>query len=239
MISLICLFFFLPLTFADSYSDGLGKLDSIQQRTKSLLERAGVSLNPRARNAGLNDKKEGFFRFHALPSSTFIPAGALAFGQTHLRLLVGSETSPVSLIFTHENKYPLLSGAKAIGQASQNRGRIFADFDRLVLRSGKVIPVKGVMLDAAGSLGAKGEPENSRTLEIAGGIGLGLLAAPTDTKSPFGFLEEARKSPTERIKSSLLNESRDYLREQFKEISVLRLDEHTDITIMFNEEVRL
>lgn len=229
--------FVIPSAFADSFSEGLGKLDSLQQRTKSLLERAGVSLYPGVKNTSPRDKKE-FFRLHSLPSSTFIPAGSLAFGQSHLRLLVGAEKSPVSVIFSLENKYPLLAGARALGNASQNRGRIFAEFDRLVLRSGKVIPVQGVMLDQAGSLGVKGDNENSKNLEILGGAGLGLLAAPSDTKSPFGFMEEAKKSASERVKSSLLNESRDYLREQFKETSVLRLDEGTDITIMFNEEVR-
>jgi hypothetical protein len=229
---------FSQTAFADSYSDGLSRLDSIQKETKSLLSRAGIVFGSGTKSGGHEPKENRFFRVHSLPSTTFIPEGGLAFGKNQLRLLVGSEKSPVSLTFSLENKYPMLFGAKALGFASQNRGRVFAEVDRLVLRSGRVVPVSAVMLDSAGSLGVRGQNENSKTLEIAGGVGLGLLASPEEKSSAFGFMDEARKSATERIKSSLVKESRDYLREQFKESAVIRLDENSDVTILFNEEVR-
>jgi hypothetical protein len=153
-------------------------------------------------------------------------------------MLVGGEPSPITITFSPDNKYPMLDGAKAHGTANQNRGRIFADFNRLVLRSGKVVPIQAQLLDENGSLGLKGENENSKLLEIAGGVGLGLIAEPEDRSNPFGFIDSARKSAGERVKTSLLQESRDFLREKFKESPVLKVNEGTALTIQFSEEVR-
>jgi hypothetical protein len=223
---------------AESYAKGVEAVQSLQARAASLLSRAGLG-----NDSGSAEPAEkhvySILTIHGNPTLALIPAGGLAFGETHLRLLVGEEGSPAQIIFSESNKFHFLAGLKALGTATQNRGRIFVELNRLVLRSGKVIPIEGTLLDTNGSLGLKGTNENSRIFEIAGGIATGLLAAPAEKNSAFGLSSDAfRKSTSERIKDSLLEESRSYLREQFREKPVLRLDEETPVTVLFKEEVR-
>lgn len=225
------------LAYCDAFDQEVGRVSALRDRAQNLLFRAGGSPK-NGKNSREEEGKNTFFKVQALPSSTFIPNGGIAFGKTYFRLLVGGEASPITVTLSPENKYPLLDGAKAHGTASQNRGRVFAEFNRLVLRSGRVIPIQAQALDENGSLGLKGENENSKLLEIAGGVGLGIIAEPEDRTSVFGFVDSARKSAGERVRSSLLQESRDFLREKFKETPVLRVNENTGLTLQFNEEVR-
>lgn len=234
---MIFLLFIPALAHSDSFDQEAGRVNALRDRAQNLLFRAGGS-SKNGFTTKENEDKKIFFKVHALPSSTFIPNGGIVFGKTYFRLLVGGEVSPITVIFLPDNKYPLLDGARAHGTASQNRGRIFAEFNRLVLRSGRVIPIQAQALDENGSLGLKGESESSRLLEVAGGVGLGLIAESEDRTNPFGLIDSARKSAGERVRNSLLQESRDYLRDKIKETPVLRVNENTGLTLQFNEEVR-
>lgn len=228
----------LPLVAAaESYEEGMNRLEKLHQRTQGLLDQAGVPHSSRASQRSEKEERPRILKVQELPSSAFLAPGALAFGKTYLRLLVGGEGSPLEAI-VEESRYPFLQGARVLGTATQVRGRIFGDFDRLLLRSGKVIPIQATLLDSSGALGVKGENENSKSLEVAGGVALGLLASPKDTTTAFSFAQEARESTGQRLRNSLLHESRDYLRNKFKESSVLRLNENTAVVIRFQEGVK-
>lgn len=239
MIGLFILALVTKFTFASSYEEGLSRIETLQQRTRALMGKAGLAESPGRSSYGRQeDLRPPILQIHALPTSSRIPAGGLAFGKTYLRLLIGDESSPIQVRISEGGRFPTLTGLKALGAATQVRGRVFAEFDRLVTRSGKVIAIKAQLLDRTGALGVKGERENSKLLEIAGGVGLGILASPKEDASPFGFQEVPRQTPSERMKSSLFTETRNYLREQVRETPVLRLDEETGVTLLFKEEVR-
>ncbi|RYZ78619.1 MAG: hypothetical protein EOP06_28710 [Proteobacteria bacterium] len=125
-----------------------------------------------------------------------------------------------------------------MGLAVQGSKRVLFDFDRLILTSGKTVRIKAVGLDVAGSLGLPGERENSKLLEVAGGTALGLLTSEDEASDVFGFGGLVRRSPKDRLKESLLKESKDYLKDELKETPVLKIEMDTPITLLFKEEVR-
>jgi len=238
---MIYLFLFLMpnISFSSTFSDGVENMKKLRERAEHLLLRGGFTLQENIKNQTENSPKN-ILQVHNYPQDFFIPAGALTYGKNHFRLLVGSEPSPAQIIFSNSNKYQFLCGLKLLGIATQNKDRIFMEFDRLILRSGKTIPIKATLLDIYGSLGVKGKKQNSKLLEVAGEAALGILDNSKNEQENFGFAQkESSKSTKDRIKISLLQESKDYLQEELKEKPVLLLEEETPVTILFKEELQL
>lgn len=224
---------------ADDFSSRLNRIGEIHERANGLLRQAGVLEEERNEN-GTEGKPGGrFLKVHDLSQSRQVSEGALLFGRSVFRLIVGSESSPVQVRLKSSEQFPWTEGLLVTGSATQSGGRIFVEFNRLLLRSGKAISIQGVALDPAGSLGLKGEKENPKLLEVAGGTALGLLTAPDDTPDVLGFGSVIRKSSKDRLRESLLGETKNYIKDELKENPVLRLDMDTPITVLVKEEVRL
>ena len=130
------------LAQADSFSMGLSNSGALKARTKSLLTRAGLGDSLDSGENREEAPKSSFLKLVGPTTSVLIPEGSLAFGKTYLRLLVGDESSPVQIIFSERNTFPCASRGTRPWASKPEPGTQFAEFNRLVTRSGKIIPIK-------------------------------------------------------------------------------------------------
>lgn len=231
--------FLAEFCLANEFTTGLGRIDAIHERANDLLKQAGVYGEIGTNENGPGEKSKAILNLHDLSTGRRISEGALLYASTKFRLLVGSQPSPVQVNLNASDKFPWTESLTLSGVATQNSGRIFIEFDRLFLPSGKAVNVQAVALDPVGSLGLKGSRENSKLLELAGGTALGLLTAPDNNPDVFGYGSVVRKSARERMRESLLDESKNYIRDELKDTPVLRVDMDTPLTVLMKGEVKL
>jgi hypothetical protein len=232
----------LLLTFnahAEEFQARLGAIGAIHERANDLLRQAGALDGTDAFSMSREEGPKPFLKVYDLTSRQVLREGALLFGTSSFRLLVGNDPSPVQVKIGMSERHPWASGLVISGTARQGAGRIFVEFDRLFLNSGKAIPIHAVALDPAGGLGVIGKTENPKFLEVAGATALGLLTSPDESQDILGFGSVVRRSPQDRLRESLLSETKSYIKEEIKQTPVLRLDMDTPITLLFKEEVRL
>jgi hypothetical protein len=224
---------------AEEFSARMGRIGEMHERANDLLRQAGVFSEDAGGGGSKEERAKPFLKIYDSTSRQVLREGALLFGTSSLRLIVGGEASPVQVKISASERHPWAEGLVAAGTATQGSGRIFVEFDRLLLKTGKAISITAVALDPAGSLGLRGRNENSKLLEVAGGTALGLLTSPDDAQDVMGFGSIVRRSPKDRMRESLLSETKNYIKDELKETPVLRLDMDTPITLLFKEEVRL
>lgn len=238
MKSLLIALLFTITAHAEEFSARMGRIGEMHERANDLLRQAGVFSENEGGGGSQEERAKPFLKVYDLTSRQVLREGALLFGTSSFRLNVGGEPSPVQVKIGVSERHPWADGLIASGTATQGAGRIFVEFDRLLLKTGKAISIKAVALDPAGSLGLKGRNENSKLLEVAGATALGLLTSPDDGQDVMGFGSIVRRSPKERMRESLLSETKNYIKDELKETPVLRLEMDTPITLLFKEEVR-
>ncbi|MBI3557222.1 MAG: TrbI/VirB10 family protein [Deltaproteobacteria bacterium] len=218
--------------------------DKIEERVRVL----GFKLKGHTEKADSDEpkKRQRLYQVHADDLPLRSVAGRVLSGQTANRLIVGPEGSPA--IVTMDDGQGLFSGLRILGQAKQgsSEGRLFIDFDRLIFRSGKVLPIKGTALDDVGGYGLKAQVVSSKALMIAGSIAgsfiSGYAASQQSTsQSAFGFSQSqagSRNGILQGVAQTAADQSKKFIEDATKEKPILVVEPDTKVSLYLDEEVR-
>lgn len=218
--------------------------DQIDAQMRSM----GFLLNSKASASGGAERTDRprLFTVHAETAGLRASPGRRLTAQTSNRLVVGPEGSPA--IVTVSDGQGLFSGLTALGQAKQasTEGRLFIDLDRLVFRSGKVIAIKGTVLDDAGAFGLKAQVLSSKALMVAGSIAGSFISGyaasqQTTAQNAFGFMQTQpgnRNGVLQGVAQTAADQSKRLIDDATKEKPILVVEPDTKISLYLDEEVR-
>lgn len=173
--------------------------------------------------------------------------GSFIFGKLVNRLVVSSDEHPAIVeLLTDQG---VLSGLRIRGVARQssNPERIQIDFTKIILRSGKAAQISASALDQNGALGLKADVFSGKALAVAGSMAgsfiTGLAAgSQSQTTNGLGFTtvqSTGRNALLQGVAQTAADGSKRLLEEATKEKPVLIVEPGTEVSIFFNEEVRL
>lgn len=239
-------------TFAetDDYQKRLENLKVNQLKTQSIINQlSGFESNSNLNFNGLDESKKNnapLFKLHNDLTSNRIKTGNVYRGISQNRIIVGGEGSP-SIIQFNQNQGNL-SGLKCLGlaKASSTDGRIHFDVTRLITHSGKVVPIKAVVLDQAGSIDVEAQVFSSKALAVAGSLASSFIAGvaankQTGNTNAFGFYQNqpsGKNAILGGIAQTAADQSKRLIEESTTEKPILVLDEGTPVNIYFDEEVK-
>lgn len=188
-------------------------------------------------------------RLHEALKLAELSPGALLFGRTVNRLVVGGEAAPVILELDAASKPGFVASARVIGRARQAAadGRISLDLERLVLPNGTSIAIEAVGLDEDGALGVAAEVFSSRALMAAGALASSFVsgyAASQQTQSlnDFGFSQTnrtGRNSLLQGVAQTAADQAKRFIDRETEDKPVLVLNAGAEVTVFINKEVRL
>lgn len=213
------------------------------------MQQMGFLISARGRSLGTGEEKptrRRLYQVHSENTALRSEAGRTLSAQTLNRLVVGPEGSPA--ILTLEDGQGLFSGLRVLGTAKQGstEGRLYIDFERLVFRTGKVIPIKGVALDDAGAFGLKAQVLSSKALMVAGSIASSFISGyaasqQTQQTNAFGFSQPqtgSRNGVLQGVAQTAADQSKRLIDDSTKEKPVLVVDPKTKVTLYLDEEVK-
>lgn len=192
------------------------------------------------------EDKLPLFRVHESMAASRIPAGKLLFGRTYSRLIVGPEASP-SLILLDPDQ-GAFSDLRIVGIARQSGtpGRLGIEIQKLLLRSGKAVPVQGQALDLAGAFGLEAQVVSQKVLAVGGAMASSFVAGlaasqQTQSTNAFGFQQTqttGRNSILQGVAQTAADQSKRLIDEATSEKPILIVEPGTAVSILFQEEVR-
>lgn len=233
--------------FAGDYAQALKQLESRQYQIDQKMRGFGLSSEIPHEEKSDPEKQQSLLQIHNHLSFGYIPAGKLLFGKTHLRLIVGSEAAPAMILM--EDRQGITSGLKLLGKAraSSTEGRMVIDLDRLLLRSGKAIPIQASVLDESGALGLHAQVFSGKLWAAIGATASGFISGmaasqETITTNAFGFSEAqpgGRNATLQGLAKAASDQSKKLLEDATQEKPILIIESDTSVTVLVNEEVRL
>ncbi len=233
-----------------AHADYAQDLDRIKRRSETInreLKKLGYG-TPSAPANGTAEEKgpTRLFVVHDSVQRLQITTGTVLEATTETRLVVGTELAPAVVVLA-ENQGSL-SGLRVLGRAraASIQGRVQIEFDRAVLRSGKVQPIKALALDIAGASGLEAEVFSGKALAIAGALGSsfisGLAASQQSvTTSAFGLNQVqpgGRNAILQGVAQAAADQSKRFVDEATQEKPVLVVEPATSLNVYFDEEVR-
>lgn len=228
------------------YAAALKQIDENRRKIDQGLSSFGISSLPARSESQDSSEQTKLFVTHDSLKVLHASAGKLVFGKTYTRIVLSSEASP--LVATLSDGQGVFSNLRILGKAraSSTSGRVQIEFDRLVLRSGRSIPIKGMALDPAGALGLEAEVFSSKALAIVGAIGSSFIsgvAASQQTLTPnaFGFQQpqvSGRNAILQGVAQTSADQAKRLIDESTQEKPVLVVEGETPLTLYLDEEVR-
>lgn len=177
----------------------------------------------------------------------YAQAGRIIKAKTLNRLVVAAEGSPALVEISSSEG--IFSGLKVIGKAriSSSPGRLQIDFDRLILRSGKVASIQALALDEVGAYGLSAQVITGKTWAVTGAMAgsfvSGLAASQqTESTTAFGFSQTertGRNAVLQGLAQTAADQSKRLIDESTQEKPVLIVEPGTAVGLFINEEVRL
>lgn len=233
---------------AQDFSSQVRRLQANGDRIDSQMRQMGFYIQNKKPLGWGEDKpsRQPLYQVHSDGAWLRAEAGRTLNAQTLNRLVVGPEGSPA--ILTLDDNQGLFSGLKVLGVAKQGstEGRLYIDFDRLVFRTGKVIPIKAVVLDDAGAFGLRAQVLSSKALMVAGSIASSFISGyaatqQTQQTNAFGFTQTqpgSRNGILQGMAQSAADQSKRLIEDSTKEKPVLVVDPKTKATLYLDEEVK-
>ncbi len=240
--------FFATTAGASDFHADVQRINSQGDKIEERMHALGFPLRGRTERADSDEQKkhQRLYQVHSDGIALRSEAGRVLMGQTANRLIVGPEGSPA--IVTIDDGQGLFSGLRFLGQAKQgsSEGRLFIDFDRVVFRSGKVLPIKGTALDDVGGYGLKAQVISSKALMVAGSIAgsfiSGYAASQQSTsQSAFGFSQPqtgSRNGILQGVAQTAADQSKKLIEDATKEKPILVVEPDTKVSLYLDEEVR-
>lgn len=253
------LMIFLVLSFSIFSTQALAQdfqaaLQGIQARQKVIdhqMAQWGFSNHltaaPQKNNSQAAEENSALFRIHGRMNATQIPAGKLLFGKTYLRLIVGSESTPAIVIL--DDGQGVFSGLKILGNArgSSTEGRLLIDFDRLLLRTGKGVPLHANALDPLGAYGLEAQVWSHKAWASIGAIASGFVSGvaasqQTTSTNAFGFSQSqptGKNAILQGLAQSAADQSKKLMEDTTREKPVLVIEADTPVSVLVQDEVDL
>ena len=145
--------------------------------------------------------------------------------------------------------------AKATGQRGLKRNPVFflrtiggepLEFQRLISRTGKAIPVQAVGLDQEGAFGLSAQVFSQKAWSVAGAMTSSFIAGlaasqQSQSANAFGFSQPqitGRNSLLQGVAQTAADQSKRLIDEATAEKPVLVVEAGTPVTILIQEEVR-
>ncbi len=245
------IYFDLKSALSSEFENGLNRLKQQQKTLSDKLKKFGIEPGQKksrdqSDDSDLKDKPQ-LFKVHSDFKTQTIFPGKLLFGKTYTRLIVGSEGSPLLIILDEDQG--AFSGLKILGsgRASATQGRLILEFNRLILNTGKTIPVSATALDASGGYGLSAQVFSGKALALAGSMASGFisgmaLGSQTQNANAFGFNQvehNSRNAILQGLASSASDQSKRLIEEATQEKPILVVEEGTELGVLFQEELRL
>ena len=221
---------------------------SIDAALQSLSRQSGVPLTSQW-SAPITDptqKPQSLIRTYGDLTRLRMATGKALVGHLRNRLIVGPEGSPAILEINADQGAQ--SGLKLLGKARQSstQGRVLIEFDRLIFRSGKTIPIKASVLDATGAYGLEAKVFSSKALMLAGAIAGSFIsgfaaAQQNQTTTAIGFQQtqpSMRNGILQGVAQTTADQSKRMIDEATAEKPVLVVEAGESVVAFFDEEVR-
>jgi hypothetical protein len=233
---------------AEAPSAVISRVTADQRRTARAVDelRAQIARAGAPTPTDAPEAKRGLFTVHDEARAFQAAPGRLLFGEVVNRLVVGSDGSPAILELNAGQG--AFSGLRVLGRGFQGStdGRLGIGFDRLVLRTGRVVPIKGAALDGSGGYGLEAQVFSSKALAVAGAMGASFISGlatsqQTETTTAFGFSQvqpTGRNAILQGVAQTAGDQSKRLVEDATKEKPVFVVESGTAVTVYLDEEVR-
>ncbi|OFZ06125.1 MAG: hypothetical protein A2X97_02205 [Bdellovibrionales bacterium GWA1_52_35] len=235
---------------ADQYERQLNEIRERSGAIDTKMAKLGFVSGRNPSRKGMDDeaRESGgkILQIYAAPKILQAQAGRVIIGKITNRLVVAGDGSPAIIELAYDQG--IFSGLSVLGKAaiSSSPGRLLINCERLVLRSGKVIPVEAVAMDSDGAFGLAAQVVSGKALAVAGAMAgsfvSGLAASQqSEAMTPFGFTQTERTGKNavlQGLAQSAADQSKRLIDEATKEKPVLIVETGTQVGLYFNEEVR-
>lgn len=230
-------------TKAEQLSRAQAQSDSLIRRLQSQAGIPGLNSIPGSKSS----KEPGpLFRVHGNLTANFLPVGKLLYGKLVNRLVVGAEGSPALIeLDDHQGGYSRL---RIMGTARQaeTAGRLSIDASRLLLKSGRAVPMQATALDPDGAFGLEAQVLSGKALAVAGGMASSFIAGlaasqQLQTTNSFGFSQTqpgGRNALLQGVAQTAADQSKRLIDQATAEKPILIVESQSSVTVLIQEEVR-
>lgn len=240
-----------PCIALSAYEEDLKKVNRLGDRADSMLSKLGFNfevVTPQDSKKVSVEGRGSIFQVHGRIGGSSLPAGELVYGKLLNRLVVGTEDSP-ALAVVQVSKIGWLRGLRLMGKARQSStpGRINLDFERVLLKTGRAVPLQAVGMDESGALGLSADVFSGKALLVAGSMVGSFLSGyasghQTNNTNAFGFSQASptgRNSLLQGVAQTAADQSKRLIDEATEEKPVLVVSPGAAISILIKEEVTL
>jgi len=240
---------FASFSSASGYDIQLQKIKARSTQLSNKLSRWGIKDYNSTNTDMVEDSqsKTVVFDLHSELKSKRAVDGDFVFGKLVNRLVVSGEEHPVIIELLDSQGFFSRLRLKGRARQSSNPDRVQIEFSKLTLSSGKSVQITASALDRDGALGVQASVYSAKAWALAGGMAgsfVSGLAAASQTQSTNG-MGFATVQPSRRnillqgVAQTAADGSRQLIEESTREKPVLVVEAGTEISIIFNEDLRL